>query len=104
MIERLTALPVDFQIIALAGRNEWLLADYRKLAAAHPGRLFPLGFTTTIERVMPSADLAVTKPGGLTIFAQVEIQIEGAAGWAKNLPTWRIDHHCYSIYSGAAGR
>jgi hypothetical protein len=26
-------------------------------------------------------------------FAQVEIQIEGAAGWAKNLPTWRIDHH-----------
>ncbi len=26
-------------------------------------------------------------------FAQVEIQIEGAAGWAANLPTWRIEHH-----------
>lgn len=26
-------------------------------------------------------------------FAQVEIQIEGAAGWAANLPTWRIDNH-----------
>lgn len=26
-------------------------------------------------------------------FAQVEIQIEGAAGWAKNLPTWRIEQH-----------
>ncbi len=26
-------------------------------------------------------------------FAQVEIQIEGGAGWAKNLPTWRVDHH-----------
>lgn len=26
-------------------------------------------------------------------FAQVEIQIEGSAGWAKNLPTWRIDDH-----------
>ena len=26
-------------------------------------------------------------------FAQVEIQIEGGAGWAANLPTWRIEHH-----------
>jgi hypothetical protein len=26
-------------------------------------------------------------------FAQVEIQIEGSAGWAANLPTWRIEHH-----------
>lgn len=67
LIERLAALPGDFQIVALAGRNERLLADYRKLAAANPGRLFPLGFTTAIERVMATADLAVTKPGGLTV-------------------------------------
>lgn len=26
-------------------------------------------------------------------FAQVEIQIEGAHGWAADLPTWRIEHH-----------
>lgn len=26
-------------------------------------------------------------------FAQVEIQIEGPAGWAANLPTWRIEEH-----------
>lgn len=26
-------------------------------------------------------------------FANVEIQIEGAAGWAANLPTWRIEQH-----------
>jgi len=26
-------------------------------------------------------------------FAQVEIQIEGSAGWAANLPTWHIRHH-----------
>lgn len=26
-------------------------------------------------------------------FAQVEIQIEGPAGWAANLPTWRVDKH-----------
>lgn len=26
-------------------------------------------------------------------FANVEIQIEGSAGWAANLPTWRIERH-----------
>lgn len=26
-------------------------------------------------------------------FAQVEIVIEGGAGWAANLPTWRIEKH-----------
>lgn len=26
-------------------------------------------------------------------FANVEIQIEGAAGWAADLPTWRIEKH-----------
>jgi hypothetical protein len=26
-------------------------------------------------------------------FAMTEIQIEGAAGWAANLPTWRIEKH-----------
>jgi processive 1,2-diacylglycerol beta-glucosyltransferase len=57
----------DFQIIALAGRNALLLERYRAIAAQHPGRLFPLGFTSTIERVMACADLAVTKPGGLTV-------------------------------------
>ena len=27
------------------------------------------------------------------MFAHVEIEIEGAAGWAGNLPTWRIEDH-----------
>ena len=26
-------------------------------------------------------------------FAEVEIQIEGGAGWATSLPTWRIEKH-----------
>jgi hypothetical protein len=26
-------------------------------------------------------------------FAEVEIQIEGGAGWATSLPTWRIEQH-----------
>ena len=27
------------------------------------------------------------------LFAQLEIHIEGDGGWAKNLPTWRIENH-----------
>jgi processive 1,2-diacylglycerol beta-glucosyltransferase len=63
---RLLSMPGDFQVVALAGRNERLLADLRRLAEAHPGRFFPMGFTRTIERLMKAADVAVTKPGGLT--------------------------------------
>lgn len=63
---RLLAMPGDFQVAALAGRNGKLLADLSRLAEAHPGRLFPMGFTRTIERLMAAADVAITKPGGLT--------------------------------------
>ncbi|MET0963197.1 MAG: hypothetical protein ABWY05_10320 [Noviherbaspirillum sp.] len=27
------------------------------------------------------------------LFSQIEIQIEGGAGWATSLPTWRIEQH-----------
>ncbi len=63
---RLLRLENDFQVVALAGRNEQLLASLRDLAANHPRRLFPLGFTKVIERIMAASDLAITKPGGLT--------------------------------------
>ena len=64
---RLLALPGRLQLIALAGRNAELLKRLQALAREHPGRLFPLGFTTTVERVMAAADLVVTKPGGLSV-------------------------------------
>lgn len=66
LAERLLELDGDFQLVALAGRNERLLSNLRRIASRHPGRLFPLGFTTTVERIMAASDLAVTKPGGLT--------------------------------------
>lgn len=56
----------DFQLLALAGRNASTLEALRVLAPRHPGRLFPLGYTQTIERLMAAADVAITKPGGLT--------------------------------------
>lgn len=64
---RLLALPDDLQLVALAGKNADLLKRLQSLAKKHPGKLFPLGFTTTVERVMTAADLVVTKPGGLSV-------------------------------------
>jgi processive 1,2-diacylglycerol beta-glucosyltransferase len=64
--ERLLALPGDFQLVVLAGRNAQALAELQALAQRHPGRLFPQGFTHQVERLMACADLVVTKPGGLT--------------------------------------
>jgi processive 1,2-diacylglycerol beta-glucosyltransferase len=66
LAERLLRIPEASQLVALAGRNADLLGRLRALAKRHPGRLFPLGFTTTVERVMTAADLVVTKPGGLS--------------------------------------
>jgi processive 1,2-diacylglycerol beta-glucosyltransferase len=64
---RLLELQENQQIVALAGKNAELLAKLKKLAVQHPGKLFPLGFTTTVERVMTAADLVITKPGGLSV-------------------------------------
>ena len=66
MVERLLRVEGEFQLVGIAGKSAELLARYRDLARAHPGRLVPLGFTTTIERVMAACDLAITKPGGLS--------------------------------------
>jgi processive 1,2-diacylglycerol beta-glucosyltransferase len=66
LAERLLAIPGDFQLVAMAGKNVELLGKLEALAKAHPGRVKPLGFTSTPERVMAAADLAISKPGGLT--------------------------------------
>jgi processive 1,2-diacylglycerol beta-glucosyltransferase len=66
LAERVLREPSDLQLVALAGRNEALLARLQALARKNPGRLFPLGFTTTVERLMTAADLVITKPGGLS--------------------------------------
>jgi processive 1,2-diacylglycerol beta-glucosyltransferase len=66
LAESLLRLDEDFQLVALSGRNKPLLEDLQRIAADHPGRLFPLGYTRTIELVMAASDLAITKPGGLT--------------------------------------
>ena len=64
--EGLLDLEGDFQIIALAGKNEAMLASLNQLAIRYPGRIVAKGYTGHIERLMACADMVVTKPGGLT--------------------------------------
>lgn len=64
--ERLLAIPGDFQLIAMAGRNVAALAALEVLAKRFPGRLVTQGFTDKVERLMVCADFVITKPGGLT--------------------------------------
>lgn len=64
--ERLLNLKHDFQLIVLAGKNAAALTALQALAARHPDRLLPQGFTDRVERLMACADLVITKPGGLT--------------------------------------
>ena len=66
LTEQLLNMEENFQIIALAGKNEKLLKELQKLANKTSKKLVPMGFTKTIERPMKASDLAVTKPGGLT--------------------------------------
>lgn len=66
LAERLMRLEGDFQLVALAGKNDGLLAALMAISIRYPGRLFPMGFTRVIERIMAASDLAITKPGGLT--------------------------------------
>ena len=64
--DELLRLDDHFQLIALAGKNETLLATLRDIADHYPDRFLPLGFTNAVEQVMAASDLVVTKPGGLT--------------------------------------
>ena len=63
---QLLAIPGDFQLIAVAGRNAAELAALEGLAPRFPGRLVAHGYADRIERLMACADLVVTKPGGAT--------------------------------------
>ncbi len=66
LARRIMSIDADFQLMALAGKNARLLSEMQKLSREYPRRMFPMGYTTTIERVMAASDLAITKSGGLT--------------------------------------
>ncbi len=70
LASRILDLPPPLQVIACAGRNRDLLGKLERIAKGADGgggkKLVPQGFTEDVERVMAAADIAITKPGGLT--------------------------------------
>lgn len=58
----------DYQIIAIAGKNEKLKEDFENLVAELQAnnRVKILGFTDKVPELMSISSLVVTKPGGLT--------------------------------------
>jgi processive 1,2-diacylglycerol beta-glucosyltransferase len=56
----------ELQLIVLTGRNEALRLALQAIEAFYPTRLRVIGFTDDVHRLMACADLAITKPGGLS--------------------------------------
>lgn len=67
LAERLLQLDRDFQLIVMAGRNAAMLARLRLLEKRFPGRLIAKGYTGKVAQLMACSDVAITKPGGLTV-------------------------------------
>ncbi|MBI3270867.1 MAG: glycosyltransferase [Planctomycetes bacterium] len=116
-IERVVAdlarLPAELQLVVIAGRNEKLRQEVQAVETPPTVAKKVFGFVTNIQDFYASADLAVTKSGGLTvseclamglpmvIFAPIPGQEErncdylleqGAAVKAKDLATleWKV--------------
>ena len=72
LVANLLRLQKPWQIVAIAGKSEKMRRSLEELSREHgtlPGgdrRLFPVGFTTEMDRFMAASDLLVGKAGGLT--------------------------------------
>jgi processive 1,2-diacylglycerol beta-glucosyltransferase len=56
----------NIQLIALAGKNQKLLADLQKLQKIFGTGIYPMGFTDKVHELMAISEMVVTKPGGLS--------------------------------------
>lgn len=64
---QISDIPMDFQIIAIAGNNKKLLNSLKKAVMISNKPTKIVGFSDNINNFMKCADLLITKPGGLTI-------------------------------------
>lgn len=66
LIRALLVRQTGLQLVVLAGRNQALLSQLQAMVAEFPDQLRALGFTDEVSALMACADLAITKPGGLS--------------------------------------
>lgn len=67
VFREIAALPEEFQLIIITGRNEKLYEAFEKEVQSSPKKCKLVYFTNEVEKYMKAANLIVTKPGGLTI-------------------------------------
>ena len=94
---RILAHEAGMQLIAVAGRNEPLLALLRTVAQESPGRLLTVGYTTEIETYMAASDLVISKPGGLTTseclaMGKPMILVNPIPGQEEHNATYLLEH------------
>ncbi|MEW8956097.1 glycosyltransferase [Clostridium sp.] len=65
--KELISIPLDFQIIILAGNNDKLLSSLNSEVEYSLKETRIIGFTKEVNKYMQACDLLLTKPGGLTI-------------------------------------
>ncbi len=66
LVRRLLEQQPDIQLVVLTGRNRSLLATLTAMVDEYPDQLRAIGFTDDVPALMACADLAITKPGGLS--------------------------------------
>lgn len=66
LVKSLLAQHPELQLIVLTGRNESLRRSLQDIEMFYPARLRAIGFTDNVHSLMACADLAITKPGGLS--------------------------------------
>ena len=66
LAEQLLAFDSKVQLIVMAGKNLRVLSALQSLAVHYPARLVAIGFTDEVPALMACADIAITKPGGLS--------------------------------------
>ena len=66
LVENLLTQHPDLQLIVMAGKNQTLLRSLQSVSDFYPERLRVIGFTNDVHSLMACADLAITKPGGLS--------------------------------------
>lgn len=64
--QQLLSLDPAIALIVLAGKNLQLLKTMQAMSKANPNRLTAAGFTDQVPQLMRLADMAITKPGGLS--------------------------------------
>jgi processive 1,2-diacylglycerol beta-glucosyltransferase len=66
LVQTLLTQHPDVQLIVLTGRNQALHDSLNEIVPSYPRRLQVVGFTDDVHRLMACADIAITKPGGLS--------------------------------------